>query len=348
MGVLIGESTVTDLSYFEYQAIVLCLAGTICVGMIGIEITMNRFQMLPIIFPGVFSVRERRFYFYEVDVTNGAVAEKLRSHAKMLIRMTLIVVMSYLWQHCVISTETIVGLEFPKEQCDKGYDCFASEVHLMTFFNRNSQPVDCKGPEEDFEKRYVVSCINFVEPTASGWLMHVGIAHSLTQLNVKFYGLLIWAGGNSRCTNRLFALFGITSLILAIVLYISGVFSEVATSWLSFVTTMSVPVFLYNVNRSASILHRLWKDESLRLQGSIEQHLSMALEDMELSEKSATGNTNASQPSGRGRVREALHNMRTRTLAVGRIAMLRGARSSSDTQNAGEGEVSEPELPDKQ
>eukprot|EP00419_Tripos_fusus_P045166 CAMPEP_0172830712 /NCGR_PEP_ID=MMETSP1075-20121228/22454_1 /TAXON_ID=2916 /ORGANISM="Ceratium fusus, Strain PA161109" /LENGTH=135 /DNA_ID=CAMNT_0013673047 /DNA_START=49 /DNA_END=453 /DNA_ORIENTATION=+ len=134
MGVVIGDATVTKFSYIEYQAMVLCLAGTICVGMLGIEITMNRFQMLPLLFPGVFSVRERRFYFFDVDVSNGQVAGKLRTHAKMLCRMTLVVVLSYLWQHCVMITETTVGTKFPQEQCDRGLDCFASEVHFMTLF----------------------------------------------------------------------------------------------------------------------------------------------------------------------------------------------------------------------
>jgi len=353
MGVIIGESSVTAFSYIEYQAIVLILAGIMCVGMIGIELTMNRFQMLPLLFPGVFSVRERRFYFFELDVTNGKVAEQLRSHAKMLARMTLVVVMSYLWQHCVISTETAVGNHFPKKQCDMGLDCFASEVHFVTLFTRTAKEVDCKGPMEDFEKRVVVSCIGFIKPTASGWLMHFGIAHSLTQLNLKFYGLLIWMGGNSRCINRLFALLGFVSLSFAIVLYFGGAFSEFATSWLSFVTTMSVPVFLYHVNRSATILDFLWKQESSRLQGSIEQHLSLALEDVEMSEQeqslpSAVGGSQST--SNRDRVREAVHHMRTRTL--GRIALLRGVKPSGDAQksqeNLAEVGLSEPELPDKQ
>jgi hypothetical protein len=311
-----------------------------CLGIIAIELLMHRLQSLPLLFPGVFSVRERRFYFFELDVTNGTVAEKLRSHAKMLVRMIVVVVLSFLWQHCVISTETVVGTKFPKDQCDKGLDCFASEVHFMTLFTRDHHPVNCKGSGDDFKSTVVVSCIGFIKPTASGWLMYLGIAHSLTQLNLKFYGLLIWLGGNSRCINRLFALLGLISLPLALVLYFGGALSEFATSWLSFVTTMSVPVFLYLVNRSARILDQLWKQESSRLQGSIEQHLSLALEDVELSEQS--GIASQTSPS-RGRVREAVQNMRTRTL--GRIAMLRGVKSGESLAKSG---LSEPALPDKQ
>merc|ERR1712113_6715 len=154
--------------------------------------SMNRFQMLPLLLPGVFSIRERRFFFFDIDVTNGAVAEKLRSHAKNLARMILCVVLSYLWHHCVIHTETRVGIKFPLKECQVELDCFASKVRFMTLLRRSYEAVDCSGPRDDFEDRVVITCIGFIKPSVSGVLLHVGIAHSLTQLNLKFYGLMIW------------------------------------------------------------------------------------------------------------------------------------------------------------
>eukprot|EP00419_Tripos_fusus_P007045 CAMPEP_0172695394 /NCGR_PEP_ID=MMETSP1074-20121228/27329_1 /TAXON_ID=2916 /ORGANISM="Ceratium fusus, Strain PA161109" /LENGTH=87 /DNA_ID=CAMNT_0013516013 /DNA_START=120 /DNA_END=380 /DNA_ORIENTATION=+ len=86
---------------------------------------------------------------------------------------------------------------------------------------------------------------------------------------------------------------------------------------------MSVPVFLYHVYRSARILKKLWKDESAKLQDSIEQHLSVALEDVEMSGLAASReNTDHSAPQAgqRGRMMTAMHRMHQR------IGFLRGSK----------------------
>jgi hypothetical protein len=268
-------------TYYEYQAMMLSLAGTICTSLFIIEIAMRRFQVLPLLFPGMFSIRERRFYFFNFDISDGTLGKKIRSEAKMLIRITICVVLSYLWEHCVLETKQLVGTKFPKEECEQDLDCFASKLHFVTFFSHHHEHVDCSGPKDDFDTRMVVSCISFVTPTASNWLMHLAIAHSITQLNLKSFELMVWVGGNSRWMRRFVGMFVFISLAVFVGLFFGGVLAGFVSSWLSFVMSLSVPSFLYVVWQNAKALSSLWRADAEQVQLSIEAHLQGAFRDIE-------------------------------------------------------------------
>jgi|Transcript_20694 hypothetical protein len=270
----------SKFSYVEYQVMMLSLAGTICASLFIIEIAMRRFQVLPLLFPGMFSIRDRRFYFFNFDISDGTLGKTIRSEAKMLIRITICVVLSYLWEHCVLETVQLVGKSFPKDECDQGHDCFASTLHFVTFFNHNNEDVDCSNPK-DFDQQMVVSCIRFVKPTASNWLMHLAIAHSITQLNLKSFELMVWVGGNSRWMRRFMGVFIFISLSVFVGLFFGGVLAGFVSSWLSFVMSLSVPAFLYVVYQTSKALSGLWRIDAEQVQKSIQEHLHGAFKDIE-------------------------------------------------------------------
>jgi len=199
----------------------------------------------------------------------------------MLIRMTICVVLSYLWQHCVLETTQKVGNEFPVTECEDGHDCFASKLHFNTFFTRSHEAIDCKGPEEEFPNRVVVSCIKFIQPSATLWLMHLAIAHSVTQLNFKAYEVLVWMAGNSVWFRHLLGILIFVSLSVFIGLFFGGILSEFVSSWLSFVMSFAVPCFLHTVWKTAKALEILWREDSEKVQMSIESHLNSAFKDIE-------------------------------------------------------------------
>jgi len=281
MGVIFGDSAVTRFSYIEYQALMMCLAGTICTGLLAIELTLNRMQVLPLLFPGMFCIRDHQLYFFDLPVEDVDMGHKLHRRAKMLIRMTLCVVLSYLWQHCVLETEQIVGTTFPHEQCNEQRDCFASELHYLTLVNRQHTPVDCSAPTQDFPTKVVISCIRFVKPSTTTWLMHLAISHSVTQLNLKSYEILTWIGGSSSRFRRLILVLMVVTFLLWIALFFSGVMSEFVSSWLSFVMSMSIPTFLWTVYTSAKIFDRLQEEVACKTHARLEQHLQAALASFE-------------------------------------------------------------------
>lgn len=277
--VIFGESS-PQFSWIEYQALMLCLAGVICTSLFFVEIALSRFQVLPLLFPGMFSVKERRFYFYNFDISDGAIGKKIRAEAKMVCRMTICLVLSYLWQHCVLETSQQVGQEFPTEECDKGFHCFASTLHFVTLFNRQYEAIDCKA-DALFEKRVVVSCIRFIPPTATTWLMHLAISHSVTQLNFKAFEILVWVSGNSKWARRLIGCLICLSFSTFVILFFVGFLTEFVSSWLAFVMSLSIPWFLHSVYKTSKLLDRLWKLEAVKVQRALELNLNIAFVDIE-------------------------------------------------------------------
>lgn len=278
--VLVPGSEEPGFSYLEYQAFMLGLAGLIISGVSVVELAMRRFQVLPILFPGVFTVTCRRLYFFSFDISDGQVGKRIRSEAKMLIRVTLCVVLSYLWQKCVVETSQQIGREFPHELCQADSHCFKSKLSPGTLFTRQVESLDCSGPSGDFETSAVVSCIRLIQPSATTWLMHLAIAHSVTQLNFKAYEVLVWIAGNSRWVRYVIGFLVFVSLSIFMALFV-GVVSEFVSSWLSFVMSVTIPIFLYTVWSSAKALETLWKEDNARVHVSIENNLNSAFEDIE-------------------------------------------------------------------
>lgn len=281
--VLIGSADTSEFSWIEYQALMLCLAGIICASLFFVEIGLSRFQVLPLLYPGMFTVRERRFFFFNFDISDGVIGKSVRAEAKMVVRITMCLCTSYLWQHCVLETNQQVGMGFPADECAKGADCFASRMHFTTLFNREHERIDCKAGEEGFshEDRMVVSCIRFIPPTATTWLMHLAISHSVTQLNFKAFELMVWIGGNSRWFRRLLGCLIFVSLASLVGLFFSGLIAEFVSSWLSFTMSLSIPMFLFAVFKNAKRLAQLWDMDAIQVQQHIEEHLSGAFADIE-------------------------------------------------------------------
>jgi len=315
--------TGAKFSHHEYTALMLCLAGVICTALFFVELALSRFQVLPLLFPGMFSVRDRRFFYFNFDISDGPRGKSIRAEAKMIVRMTICLVLSYLWQHCVLETSQQVGTDFPKSECEKGADCFASTLHFVTFFNRQHEAIDCQD-NEPFANRVVVSCIRFIPPTATTWLMHLAISHSVTQLNFKAFEVLVWIGGNSKWSRRVIGSLVFLSFSAFVGVYFAGFMTEFVSSWLSFVMSLTIPLFLYTTFRSSKHLQRLWTAEAVQVQTNLEMHLNSAFKDIEHAAKidvplalGVTGNVidgammrQPGDPSS-GKVRTTLKNMRT-------------------------------------
>ncbi|CAK9077331.1 Hypothetical protein SCF082_LOCUS39145 [Durusdinium trenchii] len=246
-----------------------------------VEVVMKRFALLPVLFPGVFAIREKRLYFFDIEVKEVTIGKALRWEAMMIMRVTLAVVLSYLWEFCVFQSTTHVGRDFPSEECDSGMDCFSTQLEIQTFISRNHQPVNCSAVDRHgFDEQVVVSCVRFVTPSLSAWLMHLAIAHSMTQLNLKSFGLLVWLCGHSVWFHRAVLATAITSLVIVCGLTFGGVMTRFNSSWSGFVISFSFPLFFWIVWNCGNILKTLWAQESRQMQESIEEKLALALQDL--------------------------------------------------------------------
>jgi len=292
MSVTTEGATITHISHTEYQGLLLCCAGLMSMALAVTEVVLNRFQVLPVLFPGMFCVQDRHFYCFSFDISDGALGKTIRAEAKMLIRVTLCVVLAYIWQNIALETTQFVGTEFPKSMCEQERDCFASEFDFYTMISRQHQAIDCNGPHQDFEKRVVVSCIRFVQPAATLWLKHLAIAHSVTQLSFKCFEVLVWITGNSVRIRCAIGALTVATVFLLLLLLVGSQMVQVV-SWFSFVLALSIPIFLSTVWKSGKSLELLWKEESAHAQTAIEQHLNVALSEFEAEAQDGVGPTDS-------------------------------------------------------
>mmetsp|Transcript_50841 Transcript_50841/g.114323 ORF Transcript_50841/g.114323 Transcript_50841/m.114323 type:complete len:381 (+) Transcript_50841:95-1237(+) len=338
----------TSFSWFEYQALMLSLAGVMCLTLGIVELTLSRFQSLPVLFPAMYSVHDRRFYIYEFDITDGRPGKAIRRQSKHVIRMTILVILSYLWQNCVLRADQTIGNEFPVDECDAGSDCFASEVHIATILTRQYQSVDCDGDRSDFEDRQVVSCVRFMEPSASSWLMHLAIANSVAQLNFKCFELGVWLAGKSKMVRHLIVALIVLSSLSVIAMFFLGEVSVFLSSWLAFVMTFSLPLWFAAVHASGYSLKVVVEEAERRMQQSIEANLTNAFQDIEsVLEKERDPNVDALelpevQNPACSKHPDRISNMRSRAKRI--IASMRGGinRSSTATGGATSGPVEAP------
>mmetsp|Transcript_54622 Transcript_54622/g.130341 ORF Transcript_54622/g.130341 Transcript_54622/m.130341 type:complete len:405 (-) Transcript_54622:82-1296(-) len=330
--VLLSEDG-TRFSWFEYQVLMLSLAGVMCVSLAAVEVTLTRFQSLPVLFPSMFSVHDRRFYIYELDITHGRGGKAIRRQAKNVIRMTILVVLSYLWQNCVLHADQKIGTAFPVEQCEAGSDCFASEVHISTIFTRQYTAVQCNSEQEAFETRQVISCVRFAEPSASAWLMHLAIANSVAQLNFKCFELGVWLAGKSKAVRHVLVTLMVLSALAVIALFFLGALSSFVSSWLSFVMTLSLPLWFSAVHASGYALKVVWEESEKKMQQSIEKNLLVAFQDIESvlqRGSNAACDMNATEPAACGmqeqKAWDKISTIRSRAKRL--FASMRGASKS--------------------
>eukprot|EP00746_Dinoflagellata_sp_MGD_P004844 gnl/MRDRNA2_/MRDRNA2_109361_c0_seq1.p1 gnl/MRDRNA2_/MRDRNA2_109361_c0~~gnl/MRDRNA2_/MRDRNA2_109361_c0_seq1.p1 ORF type:complete len:376 (+),score=64.01 gnl/MRDRNA2_/MRDRNA2_109361_c0_seq1:186-1313(+) len=273
----------SQFTWLEYEGLTLCLGIVICLSLGFVEIGVARFQVLPLMFPGMFEVRQRRMLCYNFDITEGRHGKRIRSAAKAMLRLNVFVVLSYLWQHCVLETQQIIDNKFPAWHCSEGFDCFTTDLHYETLLQPTMQhpSLDCANPHQKLPDDTVISCVRFVPPSAAEWLMHIAISHSLSQLNIQTFQLLVWIAGASKLLRRLLMITILMFILVFASLFFAGVISAFATSWLSFVLCFSFPLFIGMVVQAAIAMDKVHVQETEKAQRVFEGHLTDAVQDIE-------------------------------------------------------------------
>ncbi|CAK0847902.1 unnamed protein product [Prorocentrum cordatum] len=77
--------------------------------------------------------------------------------------------------------------------------------------------------------------------------MHLGIAHSITQLNFKSYEVVVWITGNSRWVRRAIMVLSVVSFLAFLTFVFVGYITTFTSSWLQVLTAFYIPVYLHSV-----------------------------------------------------------------------------------------------------
>ncbi|KAF4674077.1 hypothetical protein FOL47_009756 [Perkinsus chesapeaki] len=189
--------------------------GAMCVALALLEAALRKYQILPLLYNGMFTVKKRRINCFNIDITDEPMGKGIRCRAKMNLRLTMCVVLSYLWQFCVIEYVINSQGDFPGKECRSGFDCFSSPLKFETIFTRDMDPIDCDNEglfNPNGDQQLIVNCMKFVEPNAANWLMHIAISHSLWLLVTKAFELTVWmASGNQALSKFMLVLLIVAS-----------------------------------------------------------------------------------------------------------------------------------------
>ncbi|PHJ16540.1 transmembrane protein [Cystoisospora suis] len=147
-----GETTVIPLSkslawpYQVYNCFTLLLSCLILFCVFVVHQMSRNASVLPHAFQMV-TLHKRRMYCFEIDISTGACARKVRIQYMWLLRTAMLVVGCYVWQTCILSYWSIdfadsSGLKSLLSACvEDAADCFGSRVN-HAFFSVNADPTN--------------------------------------------------------------------------------------------------------------------------------------------------------------------------------------------------------------
>ncbi|KEP63772.1 UNVERIFIED_CONTAM: hypothetical protein HHA_231220 [Hammondia hammondi] len=291
-----GEDPVSELltqprdwPYQVYNCFTLVLSCTVLLFVLAIHEMSLYASILPHAFQMV-TLRKRRIYCFEVDISSGPAARKVRMQYVWLLRTAVLVVACYLWQTCVLSYWAFDAREASGKQSlldacgNDGADCFGS-AHNYDFFSVNASPANLcvkydlaailrpETQEEIYTKYRYVTCINFVTPNTLVYTQHLAIAYALAKMIITLFEVLVWLLYRSRSSILPTVVFAVGVVFLAV--WIGSIFIprllSFFSSWIGYVMLLSVPIVLWTALLAAHYLRKiqhqkwtLWKIQANR------------------------------------------------------------------------------------
>ena len=237
------------------------------------------------------TLERRRMHCFDVDVTSGRQAHKVRMLYIWMVRASLLVMFCFVWQYCVL---TYKAIDFSKRrgplqlylQCVLWEsDCFGLRNHHH-FFDFYSNPTNVclkfkelaenrmeEGMDDILDNYRYLLCVRFVPPDAMVYTAGVAIAFALGYLILTGFEVLVWL--LYRSTERWLPILVSTIGIGFFVLWIGSLFIPQLFTffgcWISFVMVLTLPWILwlalaaaYNLRKLQHQKWALWQEQANR------------------------------------------------------------------------------------
>ncbi len=191
-----------------------------------------------------------------------------------MVRITAILILSFVWATCVLESRTLTGGRLPVSECQLSYECFAVEIsYNLFFFSQTDVKLSCEDVlqapsklEGKLTPLSVVNCLHFVDPNGLTWMQFAAIAYSLALLNIRAFELVTWICLRSPVYANVVALLLIIYSVVVIALYVSGILASFVATWVSFVMLFDFPCILGHGIAAASHLRSLKKQQLAQFQ----------------------------------------------------------------------------------
>ena len=248
----------------------MCLSILLVVSLIVAEFFLRKFDVLHMMYNQMLRFKDRQLVcFNQFDVTGNY---EVTASAFMMTRLTVILVISYIWQFCVLESYTFTDSQFPHNLCYDGsaYQCFQTPLAWDSFLRaKDMHAIDCSKGDAGFvpiSPTFGVSCFRIISQNAAIWLQSLAVANALGLLMTRTYEVLAWVSFESvACLVSVTAL-GVLVVIAVIAATVMGYFSSVANSWIGFMAMSICPFMLYAVRSLAVEVRKIKNSQMRRIQ----------------------------------------------------------------------------------
>ncbi|CDJ42671.1 hypothetical protein, conserved [Eimeria tenella] len=277
-------------SFQTYNLLTLVLSSIFIVCLFIMYSISRTVSILPHAYRMV-TLERRRMHCFDVDITSGRQAHKVRMLYIWMLRAAILVMFCFVWQYCILTYKAIDfshrkgPLQLYLHCVLRESDCFGLRNHHH-FFDFYSNPTNVcldykeiaenrmeEVMEEILEKHRYLLCIHFVSPDAMVYTAGVSIAFSLGYLILTGFEVLVWLlyRSTERWLPILISSIGIAFFVLWIgSLFIPQLFTFFGC-WISFVMVLTVPWILwlalaaaYNLRKLQHQKWALWQEQANR------------------------------------------------------------------------------------
>lgn len=257
-------------TWSTYQLYMMSLSIALVLALLGGEFVLRKFEILHVMYNQMLRLKDRQMIcFNQFDVTNNS---EVQSSTFMMTRLTIVLVVCYIWQFCVLESFVIVGSTFPEVLCNPNsvFTCFQTEIGWDSFLKASTMiPIDCTQGVSGFHPiapSFGIACFRVIKSNAAIWLQSLAVSNALGLFLIRLYEVLVWL-----CVSSLACLVGVTLLALlsaftVVATTISGYASSFSNNWLGFMAMAVLPFLLFVVRSCAVELRRIKREELQRLQ----------------------------------------------------------------------------------
>jgi len=252
-------------TWTTYQLYMMCLSIALVVALAGEEFFLRKFEIVHVIYNQMMRLKERRLIcFNQFDVTNN---QEVISSARMMTRLTIVLVVCYIWHFCVMESYVFTESTFPDALCNptSTFECFQTPLRWDSFVRSSSMTrIDCSLGSAGFmpvASKYGVGCFRPIPQNAAVWLQNLAIGNALGLFSTRIFEVLVWLCFSSLASLIVFTLLLILTAVAVVASTVTGYFSSFSNSWLGFMAMAIFPFLLFVVRACALELRKIQRHE---------------------------------------------------------------------------------------
>jgi hypothetical protein len=234
------------------------------------EVLLRKFDILHVIYNQMLRLKDRRLIcFNQFDVTDN---REVTGPTLMMTRLTIVLVLCYIWQFCVLESYFYVGSVFPDSLCHSlsEFSCFQTPMRWDSFLRAGDMTqIDCSKGSVGFvpvDASYGVACFRVIQQNAAIWLQSLAVGNALGLFLTRIYEVLVWLAVSSVACLIATTLLCILTVIAVIGATFVGIASSLSNSWLGFMAMAVLPFLLFVVRACAMELRKIKRKELERIQ----------------------------------------------------------------------------------